>query len=92
MVSTKKNLVESYTAIDYYTDMKKYVDSFFLFEFLLMMMKARRFEKTKNVNVLFCLQSSSKVIIFETLLALLNIPSMSRFETDRIFLKNNFNI
>ena len=52
----------------------------------------RRFEMTKKFNLRFCLQSSTKVTIFKTLLALLDITSMSRFETDRIFLKRNFKI
>ena len=47
---------------------------------------------TKKFNLRFCLQSSTKITIFKTLLALLDITSMSRFETDRIFLKRNFKI
>ena len=42
----------------------------------------RRFEMTINENVPFCLQSSTKVMVTETLPALLDIPPKSRFETD----------
>lgn len=58
----------------------------------LCLLLGRRFEMTKKFDLRFCLQGSTKVTIFKTLSALLDITSMSRFETDRIFLKCNFKI
>ena len=57
-----------------------------------LLLDIRRYGMTKNFNLQFCLEGSSKVIIFETLFSLLDIALNSRFETDQIFLKHNFEI
>ena len=52
----------------------------------------RRLEIIEKRNLRLCLHSSTKIMIFETLLDLPDIPLKSRFETDPIFLKQKFKI
>ena len=55
-------------------------------------MYGRRLEMIEKRNLRLCLQGSSEIMLFETILALLNNRTKSRFDTDQIFLKSNFRI